>query len=129
MCTCNLHNHFGAMSVNYQDITNAFKEHFFENATKTESIEPFYADNVEGTIEELSVNGKKEVLDAIAPYLPLALDKLTVAAGQPFLEKKVLFSSYASSKDKKVLLTFVIEEIDVATHRYAITKQLLKIAP
>ena len=127
---------FHKMSVHFSDLARKFFEHFFEMATKVETIEPFYADNVK-TVFDFSKNGgeclefnnKTDALNEMKNILPLKSASQHSFAPQPLSNGKViiLVQGYNISGDEKRTyeITFVLAETDALTHRYGITNQIL----
>ena len=124
------------MSVHFSELSRKFFEHFFKLATKTETIEPFYTDNVT-TVFDFSKSGgeifkfqtKKETLSQMSSLLPLHPETSHSFSAQPYQNGKTIIIATASSENstpKKIFsMTFVLDEVDKETHRFGITHQIL----
>ena len=98
-------------SINFQDLSTNFLKHFFELATKIESIDPFFAPDVKASIEGKQVKGKNSLLQELTFYLPLSKPSLIAKdAYQPFKDGSLISSQCQSSKGK-VALTVALTEV------------------
>ena len=111
-------------SVHFQDLSQKFIECFFENATKTETLDPIFTDNVVASIQKKEISTKAEVLKALEAFLPLEKINPKVEIYQPFNTGSVL-TVEAKNKDKNYALTFTLKEVDTTVHRFGIDRFIL----
>ena len=131
------------MSVHYTELSRKFFEHFFNLATKTETVEPFYATDITALFDFtendgvlIEVNSKDEVLSILSPLLPLKPETSHSFSAQPYNDGKTIITvnAYHVFEDEEnptiktktnYEITFVLTEVDAETHRFGITHQIL----
>ena len=123
------------MSVHFSELSRKFFEHFFKLATKTETIEPFYTDDVRSRFD-FSENGgeifdfktKKETLEIMEKLLPLKPESSYSFSAQPYNDGKTIITVNAFNDENvkiNYIMTFVLAEVEVETHRFGITHQIV----
>ena len=130
------------MSVHFSDLSRKFFEHFFKLATKTETIEPFYTDDVRTRFDFTSNGGeilefstKREALEIMEKLLPLEPESTHSFSAQPYNDGKTLITVKAFQRFRKTensieektsfIMTFVLAEVEFETHRFGITHQIV----
>ena len=95
------------MSVHFSDLSRKFFEHFFKLATKTETIEPFYTDDVRTRFDFTSNGGeilefstKREALEIMEKLLPLEPESTHSFSAQPYNDGKTKYQYVVTALDR-----------------------------
>ena len=124
------------MSVHHTELSRKFFEHYFQLATKVETIDPFYTDDVTCVFDFTQINGerksthtKNELLEVMSSLVPLHPSTNNSFVEQPYKDSEAIITAkaYSTKQNEKQFysMTFVLKEVETETHRYGITHQIV----